>query len=87
MKPEIHPEYYPVVYVDVSTGDEVITRSTLKSDKTRDIDGVEHYVINCDITSFSHPVFTGDDKGRNLDTAGRIERFRRKYGEKATTGN
>jgi len=87
VKADIHPEYFPVVYVDVSTGDEVITRSTLKSEKSRDIDGVSHFVINCDITSFSHPVFTGDDGGRNLDTAGRIERFRRKYGDKTTTGN
>jgi len=83
VKQDIHPEYHPVVYVDLSTGDEVISRSTQKSDKTRDIDGVSHFVINCDITSFSHPVFTGDDRGRNLDAAGRIERFRRKYGDQS----
>ena len=78
MKADIHPEYNPVVYVDVSTGDEVITRSTMKSDKTRDIDGVTHFVINCDLTSFSHPAYTGEGK-RILDSEGRVERFRKKY--------
>jgi len=55
VKEGIHPEYTPVVFIDVSTGDEIQTRSTLTSDETRDIDGVSHYVVNCDITSFTHP--------------------------------
>ncbi len=78
MKAETHPEYYPVIFVDVSTNDEIVTRSTMKSDETRDIDGVTHYVINCDITSFTHPFFTG--KQKLMDTEGRIDRFRKKYG-------
>ena len=78
MKEGIHPEYHPVVYVDVSTGDEILTRSTIKSDETREIDGVSHYVINCDITSFTHPFYTG--KQKLMDTEGRIDRFRKKYG-------
>ena len=77
MKSGIHPEYHPVVFVDVSTGDEIVTRSTLTSGDTRDIDGVSHYVINCDITSFTHPFYTG--KQKLLDSEGRIDRFRRKY--------
>ena len=80
MKPEIHPEYNPVVFVDVSTGDEIVTRSTATSSETRDIDGVEHYIIKCDITSFTHPYYTGTQ--RLVDTAGRVERFKRKYGKK-----
>ena len=77
MKQGIHPEYHPVVFVDVSTGDEIITKSTATSNDKRDIDGVEHYVIRCDITSFTHPFFTG--KQKLMDTEGRIDRFRRKY--------
>ena len=78
MKPEIHPEYNPVIFVDVSTGDEIVTRSTATSTETRDIDGVEHYIIKCDITAFTHPFFTG--KQKLVDTEGRIDRFRKKYG-------
>ena len=81
MKADTHPEYHPVVFVDVSTNDEIVTRSTMKSDDTRDIDGVTHYVINCDITSFTHPFFTG--KQKLMDTEGRIDRFRKKYGRPA----
>ena len=77
MKPEIHPEYNHVVYIDVSTGDEIVTRSTQTSEKTRDIDGVTHFVITCDITSFTHPFYTG--KQKLLDSEGRIDRFRKKY--------
>ena len=77
MKDGIHPEYHPVIFRDISTNDEIITRSTLKSKETREIDGVEHYVVSCDITSFTHPFYTG--KQKLVDTAGRIDRFRRKY--------
>lgn len=77
MKTEIHPEQYPVVYVDSSNGTEWIGRSTRKSDTTRDIDGVEHYEVRLEISSASHPFFTG--KQHFIDTAGRIEKFRRKY--------
>ena len=80
MQKEIHPEYYPVVFIDVSTGDEVVTKSTKKTDETKSIDGVDHYVIKCDITSFTHPFFTGTQ--RLVDTAGRVERFNKKYGKK-----
>ena len=77
MKEGIHPDYHPVVFIDVSTGDEIQTRSTMTSDKTRDIDGVSHYVVNCVITSFTHPFYTG--KQKLLDAEGRIDRFRKKY--------
>lgn len=84
MKEEIHPEYHPVVFVDVSTGDEVPTRSTVTSEETKEIDGVSHYVIRCDITAFTHPFYTG--KQKLVDTEGRIERFRRKYREAQERG-
>ena len=78
MKADIHPDYHPVVFVD---GDaEFVTRSTLTSDQKRDIDGVEHDVIALDISSASHPFWTGRQK--ILDSAGRIERFKKRYGKK-----
>ncbi len=77
MKAGIHPEYYPVVFIDTSTNYEIVTRSTKKTGETRVIDGVEHYVIRVEISADSHPFFTG--KQRFVDTAGRIERFQRKY--------
>ena len=78
MKDVIHPEYNPVIFVDASTGDEIIGRSTATSKETRDIGGVQHYVISCDITSFTHPFFTG--KQKLVDSEGRIDRFKKKYG-------
>lgn len=76
MKQDIHPEYYPVVFVDGEN--QFVTRSTRKSSETREIDGVEHYVINVAISAATHPFWTG--KQRIVDSEGRIERFKRKYG-------
>ncbi len=76
MKAEIHPEYHPVVFVDGEY--EIVTKSTLTSGKTRDIDGVNHYVIDIAISSYTHPFWTGTQ--RIVDAAGRVERFNRKYG-------
>ncbi len=79
MKSEIHPTLYPVVFVD---GDhEIVTRSTRKSNETREINGVEHYVLPVEISSYSHPFFTG--KQRLVDTEGRVERFRRRFGSRS----
>ncbi len=80
MKKDIHPEYHPVLFVDVGSDFEVSTRSTLKSEEKRTIDGVEHYVVKVEISSASHPYYTG--KQRLVDTAGRIEKFRKRYGSK-----
>jgi large subunit ribosomal protein L31 len=77
VKADIHPEYHPVIFVDVSTGDRIITKSTAKSEDKETIDGVEHFIIKCDMTSFTHPFYTG--KQKLMDTEGRIDRFRRKY--------
>jgi large subunit ribosomal protein L31 len=76
MKAGIHPDYHPVLFVD---GDhEWASRSTMTSDEKRVIDGVEHQVVRIEISSFTHPFFTG--KQRFIDTAGRIDKFRKKYG-------
>jgi large subunit ribosomal protein L31 len=79
MQDGIHPTYHPVVFVDTGAGFEFVSRSTMKSKETRDIDGVEHFVIRLDISSASHPFYTG--KQRFVDTAGRIDKFRSKYGK------
>jgi large subunit ribosomal protein L31 len=78
MKEAIHPKYNPVVFVDGEH--EIISKSTMSSGKTRNIDGVDHYVIDIAISSFTHPFWTGQVK--LMDAAGRVERFNRKYGRK-----
>ena len=77
MKAEIHPEYNPVVFVDMTTGKRFITRSTKTSDKKETIDGVEHSVISIGVTSDSHPFFTG--LAQFVDTEGRIDKFQKKF--------
>ena len=84
MKKDLHPDYHPVLFVDAGAEFEFPSRSTMKSDETRQIDGIEHYVIRLEISSASHPFFTG--RQHFVDTAGRIEKFQRKYGgEKKTS--
>lgn len=80
MKQGIHPKYHPVIFVDQGAGFEFRTRSTMRSKETREVDGVEHFVIRLDISSASHPFYTG--KQRFVDTAGRIDKFRSKYGNR-----
>ena len=80
MRKDIHPKVNPVVFIDVSTGKEFVTISTLTSDKTKEIDGVEHYAINVEISSDSHPFFTGEQK--IVDAAGRVEKFKARYAKK-----
>ena len=75
MKNDIHPQYNPVVFVDGEH--EIRTFSTLSSKQTREIEGVEHFVINVDISAYSHPFFTG--KQKLLDTEGRVDRFLKRY--------
>ena len=78
MKPEIHPDYHKVIYVDSATGSEWTSRSTLTSKETRTVDGEEIPVIRLEISSISHPFWTG--KMRELDSDGKIDRFRKRYG-------
>ncbi len=77
MKAEIHPVTYPVVYVDGEH--EWAGISTMKSGTTRVIDGIEHYVVNVEISAFTHPFYTGQK--RIVDSAGRVEKFMRRYGQ------
>lgn len=74
MKTGIHPTLNHVVFVDSATGAEFATFSTLTSDKTKKVNGVDHFVIMVDISSDTHPFFTG--KQTLVDTAGRVDKFR-----------
>lgn len=78
MKPNIHPEYRFVAFRDVSSGFQFVTRSTIKTRETLEIDGVTYPVVSVDVSSESHPFYTGQQK--LMDTAGRVERYYRKYG-------
>jgi len=78
MKKDIHPDYHKVLFVDSATGDEWMSRSTLGSSETREIDGEQVPVVKLEISSFSHPFWTG--KLRELDSDGKIDRFRRRFG-------
>jgi len=81
VKPGIHPDYHPVVFRDSSTGKQFLTRSTATSDKTVEWeDGNTYPLLTVDITSDSHPFWTGTQ--RLIDTAGRIEKFNQRYGKR-----
>ncbi|MEU5305628.1 type B 50S ribosomal protein L31 [Streptomyces noursei] len=81
MKPGIHPAYRPVVFRDRAADFAFLTRSTATSDKTIEWEDGETYpVIDVEISSQSHPFYTGT--ARVLDTAGRVERFERRYGRR-----
>ncbi|GLX00685.1 type B 50S ribosomal protein L31 [Microtetraspora sp. NBRC 16547] len=79
MKKDIHPDYHPVVFRDPSADFAFLTRSTIASDKTIEwIDGNTYPVVDVDVSSASHPFYTG--RNRVLDAAGRVERFNQRYG-------
>jgi len=78
MKKGIHPEYRPVVFQDVSADFAFLTRSTVHSNATiKWEDGKEYPLVKVDISSASHPFFTG--KQKFVDTAGRVEKFQKKF--------
>ena len=78
MRKNIHPEYKPTAFKDISTGDLLIIPSTVSTRKKEThTDGIEYPLIELEITSISHPFYTGAQK--LIDTAGRIERFRKKF--------
>lgn len=77
MKKDIHPQYQEVVFKDVSTGDTFITRSTIKTRETIELEGKTYPLKKVDISSSSHPFYTGTQ--RVLDSEGRVEKFNKKY--------
>jgi large subunit ribosomal protein L31 len=86
MKPDIHPSYKPVVFQDLSSDFSFLTKSTMSSDETvKWTDGNEYPLIKVDISSHSHPFYTG--KQKTLDVGGRVDKFRRRYAGAAKTAD
>ena len=82
MKRDIHPDYRPVVFQDASANFAFLTRSTIRTNETIVWEDGETYPLaRVEISSASHPFFTG--KQKLVDTAGRVERFERRYGKRA----
>ncbi len=78
MKADIHPNYRPVVFQDVTSDFSFLTRSTLGSkDTVKWEDGQEYPLIKVEVSSHSHPFYTG--KQKMMDTGGRVDRFRKRY--------
>ena len=81
MKKGIHPDNYrPVVFKDMSNEDVFITRSTINAKETIEIDGVTYPLVKVEISSTSHPFYTG--KAKLVDTAGRVFKFKPRYGNR-----
>ena len=75
MKKDIHPKNYrPVVFHDINSGENFLTRSTVKTDETIKLDSVEYPLVKIHISSASHPFFTGQEK--LVDVEGRIDKFK-----------
>jgi large subunit ribosomal protein L31 len=87
MKPEIHPDYHPVVFQDATTGTAFLTRSTVTSTRTiawETPDGVRSYpLVVVEVSAASHPFWTG--QRRLVDAAGQVEKFHRRYGRRPTS--
>lgn len=78
MKKDIHPENYRmVVFKDMSNGETVITRSCAETRDTIELEGQEYPLVKMEISSTSHPYYTG--KMKLVDTAGRVDKFRNRY--------
>lgn len=78
MRKGIHPENYRLVaFKDMSNDDIFLTKSTAETKETIEVDGVEYPLVKLEISSSSHPYYTG--KSKLVDTAGRIDKFKNKY--------
>ncbi|MDO4917464.1 MAG: type B 50S ribosomal protein L31 [Rothia sp. (in: high G+C Gram-positive bacteria)] len=78
MKKEIHPDYHAVLFRDLASGKTILTKSTMTSSKTETWeDGNEYPIVEVEISSESHPFYTG--KQRIMDSAGRVERFNARF--------
>ena len=77
MKSDLHPEYRDVVFQDTSSDLRFVTRSTIATDETTEFEGETYPLAKVEISSESHPFYTG--KQILLDSGGRVERFRRRY--------
>ena len=85
MRKDIHPEYREVLFHDTSVDAYFLVRSTLQTDQTKEwTDGITYPYCPLDVSSASHPFYTG--KQKLVDTGGRIDRFRKRFGNKSKVG-
>ena len=80
MKKDIHPEYREVLFHDTSVDEYYLVRSTLSTDQTKEYEGKTYPYCVLDISSASHPFYTG--KQKLVDTGGRVDKFRKRFGNK-----
>ena len=80
MKKDIHPEYREVLFHDTSVDEYYLVRSTLSTDQTKEYEGKTYPYCVLDISSASHPFYTG--KQKLVDTGGRVDKFRKRFGSK-----
>ncbi|WP_050469117.1 type B 50S ribosomal protein L31 [Herbaspirillum chlorophenolicum] len=78
MKEGIHPDYREVLFHDVSNDFKFITRSTIGTRETAEFEGKQYPLVKIEVSAESHPFYTG--KHKIVDTAGRVEKFRQKFG-------
>lgn len=78
MKKDIHPAYREVVFHDLSCDFKFVTRSTIQTRENTTLDGKEYPLVKIEVSAESHPFYTG--KHKIVDTAGRVEKFRQKFG-------
>ena len=83
MRKDIHPEYREVLFHDTSVDEYFLVRSTLSTDQTKEYEGKTYPYCVLDISSASHPFYTG--KQKLVDTGGRVDKFRKRFGNKAKT--
>ncbi|GAB3691963.1 type B 50S ribosomal protein L31 [Spirosoma flavus] len=80
MKKGIHPDYRDVVFHDLSSDYKFLTRSTVQTKDTIEFEGKTYPLVKIEVSSQSHPFYTG--KNVLVDTAGRVDKFRKRYGTK-----
>lgn len=84
MKPDIHPKTYPTIFIDTSCGREFFTTSTLKGEETREVNGIPYQLARIEISSASHPFYTG--KQMLIDTARRVEKYEERKAKQEKVG-
>jgi large subunit ribosomal protein L31 len=85
MKQGIHPDYRDVVFHDLSCDFKFLTRSTVQTRETIEFEGKTYPLVKIEVSSESHPFYTGQQK--IVDTAGRVEKFRQKFGKLGNRGS
>jgi large subunit ribosomal protein L31 len=82
MKEGIHPNYREVLFIDISNDFKFVTRSTIQTKETAEYNGKSYPLAKIEVSSESHPFYTGNQK--IMDTAGRVEKFNKKFGMRAS---